>query len=216
MNLLLIGATGLVGKDVLKQALADPRIESVTAPVRSHLPAHPKLTAPQVDFEALPEAAIWWQADAVVCAFGTTMRIAGSAEAFRRIDYGYPLAIAQLARAHGTPTFVLNSAMGASPSSRFFYTRVKGELERDIEALGFHSLTLVRPGLIGGTREQPRLGEQIASAILGPLDLILPQSLRINPAEVIAGTMLKSALSAVPGRHVMPAAALTAAVQTQE
>ena len=211
MKLLLIGATGLVGRHVLAQALADARIETVTAPVRRDLPAHPKLSAPRVDFEALPEAASWWRADAAICAFGTTIRAAGSKDAFRRIDHCYPLAIARLAKTHGTQTFVLNSAMGANSSSVFFYSRVKGDLERDIEALGFRSLTLVRPGLIGGTREQPRLGEQVASRILGTLRPILPRSLRINPAEVIAGAMLGSALAAAPGRHVIRAAALTAA-----
>ena len=209
MRLLLIGATGLVGRHVLQQALSDSRIETVTAPVRRDLPSHPKLFASRVDFEALPEAAVWWKADAAICAFGTTMRTAGSEEAFRRIDHGYPLAMARLAKTHGTPTFVLNSAMGASLSSRFFYTRVKGELERDIDALGFRSLTLVRPGLIGGKREHPRLGEQIASLILGMLRPVLPQNLRVNPAETIAAAMLARAFAALSGRHVMPAAALT-------
>ena len=211
MRLLLIGATGLVGRHVLDRALADPRVGSVTAPVRRDLPAHPKLSAPRLDFEALPEAAAWWRADAAICAFGTTIRAAGSQDAFRRIDHGYPLAIARLARTHGTPTFVLNSAKGASASSRLFYMRVKGELERDIEALGFASLTLVRPGLIGGTRDHPRAGEQIASVVLTALNPVLPRSLRINPAEAIADAMLRSAMDAVAGRHVVEAGALTAA-----
>ena len=95
------------------------------------------------------------------------MRTAGSKEAFRRVDHGYPLAVARLAREHGTPTFVLNSAIGANPSSRFFYNRVKGELERDLATLGFPSLTFVRPGLIGGRREEARPMEQVASLALG-------------------------------------------------
>ena len=211
LKLLLIGATGLVGRHVLSLALADPRVETVIAPVRRDLPAHPKLAAPRADFEALPEAAVWWRADAAICAFGTTMHTAGSKEAFRRIDHGYPLAVARLVKAHGTPTFVLNSAMGADPSSRFFYTRVKGELERDIDALGFRSLTLVRPGLIGGTREDPRTGERIASLVLKALRPILPGSLRVNPAGAIAGEMLRRALAAAPGRHAVTAAVLAAA-----
>ncbi|GJE28160.1 NAD-dependent dehydratase [Methylobacterium organophilum] len=202
MRVLLLGATGLVGRHVLERALADPRVTEVTAPGRRTLPPHPKLRAPLVDFEALPEAASWWQADAALCAFGTTMRVAGSEEAFRRIDHGYPLAAARLARAHGTPCFVLNSALGANPASRFFYPRVKGELEHDIERLGFPSLTLVRPGLIGGQRAQPRLGEQIAALVFGALDPILPASLRIAPADTIARVMLDSARAALPGCHV--------------
>ncbi len=131
------------------------------------------------------------------------MRAAGSQEAFRRVDYDYPLSIARLARQHGTPTFVLNSAMGADPSSRFFYNQVKGEVERDLAAMGFRSLTLVRPGLIGGMREEVRPGERAAAFVLGLLHPILPRRLRINPADTIARAMLEAAIAAPPGRHLI-------------
>ncbi|HEV2605360.1 MAG TPA: NAD(P)H-binding protein [Microvirga sp.] len=203
MRLLLVGATGLVGRHVLALALSDPRIDAVVAPVRRDLPARPKLLAPLVDFEQLPEAAEWWQADAVVCALGTTMRAAGSQEAFRRVDYSYPLSIARLAQQHGIPTFVLNSAIGADPSSRFFYNRVKGEVERDLAAVGFRSLTLVRPGLIGGTREEVRFGERAATLVFRALHPVLPRRLRINPADTIARAMLEAAIAAPQGQHLI-------------
>ena len=209
MKLLLVGATGLVGRHVLDLALADARIQSIIAPVRRPLPRHQKLVAPTVDFERLPEEPEWWQVDAVVCALGTTLRAAGSQEAFRRVDHDYPLAVARLARAHGTRTFVLNSALGADSSSRFFYNRVKGEVERDIAALGFPSFTIVRPGLIGGKRDAPRPTERAASSILGLLHPILPRRLRINPASVIARAMIGAAVAASPGQHVIGSAALT-------
>lgn len=95
MNLLLAGATGLVGSHVLALALADARVGAVVAPVRRDLPGHPKLRSPRVDFARLPEDAAWWQADAAICALGTTMRVAGSQEAFREVDHAYPLAIAE-------------------------------------------------------------------------------------------------------------------------
>jgi uncharacterized protein YbjT (DUF2867 family) len=203
MRLLLFGATGLVGRHVLALALSDPRIDAVVAPVRRDLPARPKLLAPLVDFEELADAAEWWQADAVVCALGTTMRAAGSQEAFRRVDYDYPLSIARLARQHGTPTFVLNSGIGADPSSRFFYNRVKGELARDLAAVGFRSLSLVRPGLIGGTREEVRFGERAATLVLRALHPVLPRRLRINPADTIARAMLEAAIAAPQGQHLI-------------
>lgn len=188
---------------MLGLALADARIESVAAPVRRTLPPHPKLLAPIVDFEALPESAAWWRADAVICALGTTMRSAGSRQAFRRVDHDYTLAIARLARASGAPTFVLNSAMGADRSSRFFYNRVKGEVEVDIEGVGFLSLTIVRPGLIEGRRHEHRPAERLAVAAFGALDPILPRSLRINPATVIAHVMVEAALAARPGKRLV-------------
>jgi uncharacterized protein YbjT (DUF2867 family) len=208
MKLLLVGSTGLVGRHVLDLALADGRIDAVVAPVRRNVAYHPKLLAPTVDFECLPNDVDWWRANAVICTLGTTMRAAGSQEAFRRIDHDYPLAVANLARQHGTPTFALNSAMGANPSSRFFYNRVKGELELDLATLGFQSLTFVRPGLIGGKRDATRPAEQMASLILGTLHPILPRRLRINPAEQIAQALIDAAVAAHPGTHIVGSAEL--------
>ena len=208
MKLLLVGSTGLVGRHVLDLALADGRIDAVVAPVRRNVAYHPKLLAPTFDFECLPNDVDWWRANAVICTLGTTMRAAGSREAFRRIDHDYPLAVANLARQHGTPTFALNSAMRANPSSRFFYNRVKGELERDIATLSFQSLTFVRAGLIGGKRDATRPAEQMASLILGTLHPILPRRLRINPAEQIAQALIDAAVAAHPGTHIVGSAEL--------
>lgn len=203
MKLLLVGATGLVGSHVLRLALADARIQSVVAPSRRPLAAHPKLEAPLVEFDQLPGDASWWRADAVICTLGTTIKTAGSRQAFRRVDLDYPLAVARLARRQGTPTFALNSAMGADASSRFFYSRIKGELERELALLGFSSLTCVRPGLIGGAREEVRPTERAAGWVLGVLGPILPRSWRINPAERIAAALIEAAIEARPGVHVI-------------
>jgi uncharacterized protein YbjT (DUF2867 family) len=208
MKLLLAGATGLVGGHVLAQALADPRIDAVIAPVRRALPAHAKLLAPTVDFEALPEDAPWWAADAAICALGTTIGKAGSQEAFRRVDHDYQFAVAKLASRHGTPSFILNSALGADPASRIFYNRVKGELERDLAGLDFASLTFVRPGLIGGERSESRPAERAALVLLGVLGPGLPRAWRINPARRIAAAMIETAIAAKPGTHVVSSAEL--------
>ena len=208
MRLILAGATGLVGRHVLARALADPRVTHVVAPTRRPLPAHPNLDAPLVDFDALPAGAAWWRADAVICALGTTMKTAGSRDAFRRVDHDYPLAIADLARRHGTPVYVLNSAMGADAQSRVFYNRVKGELESALRTRGFASLTLVRPGLIGGDRDERRLGETLATHLLRTLHPLLPRKWRINPAERIADALLDAALDPPAGVHVVASDAL--------
>ena len=209
MKLLLAGATGLVGRHVLRLALADARVTTVVALARKPLPAHPKLIAPLVDFDALAPDATWWRADAVICALGTTMKVAGSQAAFRQVDFEYPLTVARLARAAGTPAYVLNSAAGANASSRFFYNRVKGELERELATLGFASLTQVRPGLIGGERESVRAGEAALAFVLGALAPVLPRRWRINPAENIAQALLEAALLATPGVRVITSDHLT-------
>jgi uncharacterized protein YbjT (DUF2867 family) len=203
VKLLLVGATGLVGRSVLDFALADPRITAVVALTRRPLPPNSKLQAVQVDFDNLPADAPWWQVDAVICALGTTMRIAGSQEAFKRVDYEYPLAVARLARQHGTPVYVLNSALGADPGSRIFYTRVKGEVERELTRLNFPSLTLARPGFIGGNRDEIRTGERVTLAVLGALGSLVPKRWRMNPATTIARAMLDAAVRAEPGLHVI-------------
>jgi uncharacterized protein YbjT (DUF2867 family) len=203
MKLLLVGATGLVGRHVLELALADARVDQVIVLARRPLSPHPKMRALEVDFERLPESADWWHADAVICTLGTTMRVAGSRPAFRRVDHDYPLAVARLAHRSGTPTYVLNSALGADPDSRIFYNRVKGEVERALAGIGFASLTCVRPGLIGGSRDEFRFGERMLALALSAAGPLLPRRWRVNPAPRIAGALVDAALEARPGVHVV-------------
>jgi uncharacterized protein YbjT (DUF2867 family) len=203
MTLLLVGATGLVGREVLRLALADPRVGHLVAPTRRPLTAHPRLTNPPVDFDALPPDAPWWQADAVICTLGSTIRKAGSREVFRRIDHDYPLAVARLAHAHGARSFALTSSTGAHPAASSFYLRTKGALERDLEACGFASLTLVRPSLIGGRRDESRPAERLAMLLMTAFRPLIPRRYRMVPAASIARTLLEAALAANPGRHAI-------------
>jgi uncharacterized protein YbjT (DUF2867 family) len=207
-TLLLVGATGLVGREVLRLALADPRIEHLTAPTRHPLAPHARQTNPQVDFDKLPPEAPWWKADAVICTLGTTIKKAGSKEVFHRIDHDYPLAVARLARAHGARRFALVSSIGADPLARSFYLRTKGELERDLDACGFPSLTLVRPSLIGGRRDESRPAERFAMLAMAAFHPLIPRRFRMVPAERIARALLQAALAAIPGRHVIESEAL--------
>ena len=202
-TVLLVGATGLVGRSVLQLALADARVARVVAPTRRALPIHPKLFNPLIDFEQLPEDADWWAVDAVICTLGTTIKVAGSQAAFYRVDHDLPLQVGQLALRHGAKAYALNSALGADPASRVFYSRTKGELERDLAALGFASLTFVRPGLIGGDRQAARPAEQAAVKVSQWLRPLLPPRYRVVPAGRIAHHLLASALAGAPGTHVL-------------
>ena len=209
MRVMLLGATGLVGGQVLPLLLGDRRCSAVVAPTRRALPALAAgLCNPVLDFATLPQSPPWAQVDAVICALGSTLAQAGSRDAFHRIDHDYPLAFARMALAQGARAFVLNSAAGASARSPFFYNRVKGELEDDLRGLGFPSLTLVRPGLIGGQRSEVRRGEHVAGKVLGVLGPLLPRGWRINPAPNIAAALVAAALAPQPGVHVVPAQAL--------
>ncbi|MEN4951597.1 NAD(P)H-binding protein [Stenotrophomonas sp. TWI819] len=209
MKVMLVGATGLVGSHVLRQLLEDPRCDAVVAPTRRPVGiTDPALVNPVVDFAQLRAEADWWAVDAVICALGTTIKQAGSKEAFARVDHDAPLAVARLARAQGAHAFALNSAMGADPGSRIFYNQVKGRLEQDLRELGYPSLTLVRPGLIGGERAERRTGEHLASLVLGALGPVLPRAWRINPAELIAAALVEAALAPRPGVNVVRSAEL--------
>lgn len=207
-RVLLCGATGLVGREVLRLALLDEAVTRVVAPTRRPLPAHPKLENPVVDFGQLPTQAAWWQADAAICTLGTTLRDAGSPAAFRRVDFDYVLAFARLARAGGAHAFALTSSLGADPASRHLYLRTKGEVEQAVQALDYPSLTVVRPSLIGGERERRRPLEHLGMRVLQAMAWCLPRRYRIAPAERIAQTLLQSALTSAPGCVVISSEAL--------
>jgi len=208
-TLLIVGATGLVGRAVLRLALADANIGRVVAPTRRALEVrHDKLVNPVVDFDALPAGAEWWRVDAVICTLGTTIKKAGSQAAFRKVDYEYPLAVARLARTAGVATYALVSSLGANAKSRTFYLRTKGETERDLAGVGFASLSVVRPSLIGGERDERRWGEALGLKLFAALAPLLPRRYRIAPAERIAARLLASVISAQPGVRIVESEAI--------
>lgn len=203
MRVLLIGSTGVVGAHVLRLALAETSFGAIVAPTRRPLPPHPKLDNPLVDFGNFPSDAPWWSVDGVISTLGTTQRVAGSPEAFRAVDYGYTLAVARLARACGATRFALTSSLGADPGSRSYYLRTKGEIERDLEAIGFASLTIARPGLLGGNRSERRLAEDVGKVALGLLGPILPARWRVSAPERVAEALVTAIAAGRPGRHVI-------------
>jgi len=203
-TLLIVGSTGLVGREVVRQALADRTIERVVALSRRPLELRDLRLENQVlDFDALPSDAPWWNVDAVICTLGTTMRQAGSRAGFHKVDHHYVLAVAQRARTHGTKVFALTSSLAAKVSSGNFYLRTKGETERDLAVQGFVSLTFVRPSLIGGERKEQRWTESFGLKIFTLLAPILPRRYRIAPAERIAAALLAAARAAQAGVRIV-------------
>jgi uncharacterized protein YbjT (DUF2867 family) len=153
MKLLLLGATGLVGSRTLKLALANNAFSEVIAPTRKLLAPSDRLVNPVGPrLEELVPLLMSYTPDAVICALGTTQAKAGSKEAFRYVDYELPIALGKAAHTAGVETYAIVTAMGASPDSVSFYYRTKGEVERDIQEIGFRSLSICRPSLIGGER----------------------------------------------------------------
>ncbi len=202
LRLLLLGATGAVGREALAAALAEPRFSQVIAPTRRPLPPHPKLLNPVVDFSALPLAASWWQVDAVICALGSTIKAAGSQAAFAAVDRDLPIQAGRLARAAGASRYALTSALGTSPQGNF-YLRTKAEAEAGIRALGYPCYTVVRPSLIEAERAQKRPGEQIGLRIARVLGPLIPRRYRPVPAARIAQALLAGVLREAPGEQII-------------
>jgi len=203
---LIAGATGLVGSHVLRLLLNGPRYTSVSALVRRPLGIeHAKLREHGVDFDALEET---WQAheiDDVFLCLGTTIAVAGSQEAFRRVDHDYTVAIARMARERGAVRLALVSSVGASERATSFYLRVKGETERAVSELGYASVEVFRPSFLVGERAERRRGEAVAIAATGAMSWAMVGGLRAyRPIEAsrVASAMVRTVEAAEPGIHI--------------
>lgn len=204
MKVLILGATGQVGRNVLEQALENEHIEQVIAPTRRALAAHPRLYNPVVNDlrQTLPDIGKL-SIDAMICTMGTTPAKAGSKEAFRQVDYVLPIKFAELALAQGAKACAIISSPGASLTIPVYYCRIKGELERDIQSIGLPSLTIIRPGMIGGSREEFRPAERLILPLAALLKPILPRSMWINSPANIARIMIDAVLSRTQGVRLL-------------
>lgn len=211
-TLLLAGATGLIGHEVLRQSLARPRLRALHALVRrvpALAAADPRLHWLPVDFRALPALP---GGDTALCALGTTIKAAGSQAAFRAVDFDAVLAFARGARAAGVQRFGVVSALGAAAGSRVFYNRVKGEMEAALQGLGFDTLVIARPSLLVGDRAalgQPeRRGERLGLLLSRPLGGLIPAAWRPIDAAVVARALLRTLAAGRPGVQILESAAL--------
>ncbi|WP_064749981.1 NAD(P)H-binding protein [Lysobacter antibioticus] len=206
---IVAGATGLVGRELLSGLLADPSVAAVHSLGR-RVPAeqHPKLTAHVVDFAALPDLP---HADEVYLALGTTIKVAGSQAAFRAVDYDANLAVATAALAAGAKRVGLVSAMGADSKSKVFYSRVKGELEDALAAMPFEGMVFARPSLLVGDREvlgQPTRQGEVLGSVLGKVaGFLIPANYKPIDASAVASALL-SAVPSAQGRTVLLSGAM--------
>ncbi|WP_266367532.1 Rossmann-fold NAD(P)-binding domain-containing protein [Tellurirhabdus rosea] len=199
---LVIGATGLIG-DLLTHLLVDSSAyERVKVLVRRPLGwQHPRLQEVQFDFDH-PNGLLV-QADDIFCCLGTTIKQAGSQEAFRKVDYQYPLDIARLGRSNGAHQYFLVSAMGSDVNSRIFYNRVKGEVERDIFAVGYPTFVVVRPSLLLGNRKETRLGEKVGEVVMRLFAPLIPSKYKAVKAQSVANALFSLAQKRLAGIHVV-------------
>ncbi|MGA8133448.1 MULTISPECIES: NAD(P)H-binding protein [Pseudomonas] len=197
-HILLAGATGLTGEHLLDRLLNEPTVTRVLAPSRRPLAEHPHLENPVGD-PAIFLPQLSGRVDLAICCLGTTIKLAGSEEAFRAVDHDMVVAFGKRAREMGARHLIVVSAIDADPKSKVFYSRVKGEMEQSLRAQNWPQLTIARPSLLLGERVEPRLAEQLAA----PLSKLIPGKYRGIEACQLARALWRLALEEQDGVRIV-------------
>jgi uncharacterized protein YbjT (DUF2867 family) len=206
---LLAGSTGLIGGQLLELLLGDNRYARVTAISRKPLDAsHPKLRNIVAGVTSLEQHKEQLAADDVFCCLGTTMRQAKTKDAFRQVDFEYPVLLAKLSRERGAKQYLLVSALGANKSSFIFYNRVKGLTEQAIASIGFECYHVFRPSLLVGPRTQHRAGEDAAKWFYGAFGFLIPKKYEAIESTKVARAMLFFASQEKAGNFIYESGAL--------
>lgn len=193
---LIAGATGLVGNCLLQQLLADEMYDKILVVTRKPIDIlHPKLIKQQIDFNTIETLKLEFKVDDVFCALGTTIKTAGSKDAFYKVDYTYVVNLGKWCEANSVQRFLVVSAMGANAKSGIFYNRVKGKMETSVSQLNIPQIQIFRPSLLMGDRKEKRGGEKIAQVIMGTLGFLFVGPLlkyKGIHADVVAKAMIKA------------------------
>lgn len=188
------GATGLIGKELVRQLLDDPRYEQVIALTRRPWNQdHAKFINVVTDFKDLDKVLEPYRVDDVFCCLGTTIAKAGSKDKFKEVDLTYPLALAKATLALGATQYLLVTALGADKSSSIFYNRVKGQVEEAIAAEPFSAIHIFRPSLLLGQREERRSGEEAAKVLYKYLGFLIPEKYKGIEGSTVARAMQEMA-----------------------
>ncbi|NDJ59093.1 NAD(P)H-binding protein [Enterobacteriaceae bacterium 4M9] len=200
-RVLLTGATGLVGGELLRLLSQDTRVTQIYAPSRRALPPLDNVINPCDPQLSDALGVLTEPVDIVFCCLGTTRREAGSKQAFVHADYTLVVDTALVGRKLGAQHMLVVSAMGANAHSPFFYNRVKGEMEQALIAQGWPHLTIARPSMLLGQREKQRLSE----SLFAPLFRLLPGRWRAIQARDVALALRDAAFSPAPeGVIILP------------
>lgn len=206
MKAIIIGATGAVGTDLTRQLLTDPRYEKVlTFTRRPPGFSHEKLESHIIDFNRPSDWSHLVKGDVLFSALGTSLKQAGSKEAQYRIDHDYQVSFAKAARRNGVRHLVIVSSLGADPASSFFYLKLKGIIERDVEALDFPGLTILRPpSLI--RRHAKRPAETISVKLFQLVNALgLFKTMAPVPTEAVARKMVDLGSRPYEGKRILSA-----------
>ena len=192
---IVAGASGLIGKELVQKLINSDqyRLIYVLSRKKSGL-VNDKIRELVIDFENIGQLKFDEPIDHVFCTLGTTMKQAGSRENFRKVDYEYIIALANLGKQHGASKFIVISAMGANSKSAVFYNKIKGMTEDALKNIGFNQLIILRPSLLLGDRAEKRLAEGISGGFMKVFNFLIPDNYKAIQVEKVAESMLKMAL----------------------
>lgn len=201
---LVAGASGLVGKELLKKLINSSEFDEVISVGRSsiHL-THPKFTEIIVDMREL-ETVILPPINSVFCCLGTTIKKAKSKGNFEQVDVDFVVALGELGLKHGAQSILVVSAVGANASSSVFYNRTKGKMEQKVAQLGYVHTYFFRPSMLGGARDEFRFGEKVGTFIMKLLGVFFIGALKrykIVSSDKVAQAMISKAIDPLEGVH---------------
>ena len=202
MKAAVSGSTGFIGRILLSLLKYDSDFSEVQVLSRREIELSDKFNVlvGDVSTQTLPSI------DVAFCSLGTTIATAGSKEAFYKVDHDLVIDFAKNAKDAGAKTFALVSSVGANPKTSNFYLKVKGETEKDLEAMGFESLIILRPSMLMGERKEFRLGELIGKGAMTLLNPIMIGSLskyKGIQGKTVANAMVKLGKESLKGTHVI-------------
>jgi uncharacterized protein YbjT (DUF2867 family) len=196
---IILGATGLTGAILLEKLLKDDRYKTIKLFSRKEIDGLPsKVTQFVGDILELEQFKKDFTADEVFCCIGTTAKKTPDKALYKKIDFGIPVTAAKLSKANGIPAFLVISALGANAQSSIFYSKTKGEMEEAVLSEKIEKMHILQPSIIGGDRQENRVGENIGLNVfqfLQPLLLGKLKKYRITKAEDIAKAMINLANS---------------------
>lgn len=199
MEIVLIGATGLVGSEVLNQLLSEEKVSKINVLTRKKIDIHsPKVMNYVVDFENEEDLKNAIHGDAIVCCIGTTKAKTPNVGEYEKIDRDIPIRLAKIGKENGIHQYHLISAIGANKNSSINYNRIKGEAEEGVLAAGIPKTLIYRPGMLIGKRNESRPGEFIAQKLSFLLDFFMLGSMKKYhsvKAEYLASRIVRNCLN---------------------
>jgi uncharacterized protein YbjT (DUF2867 family) len=192
---IVAGASGLIGKELIQKLISSDQYRRIyVLSRRKGEITHVKIRELVIDFEKIDQLTFDEPVDDVFCTLGTTMKQAGSRDNFKKVDFEYVVALANLGKQSGASKFLVISAMGADSKSAIFYNQVKGLTEEALINIGYDQLVIFRPSLLLGKRSEARIAERMSGFLMRTLNFLIPDNYKAIEAAKVADCMLKMAL----------------------